>query len=109
MVVARLIEHEVHVTRSVWMAFQQLEQFANGSVVWNRIWHWYNGIEPEVALVITLHDCTPVWLLTSGVLYVVEAFAVCFPDVDFGVWDGFAGGILYCADDETWLTIWIVG
>jgi len=109
MVVTWFVEHEMHMTRSVWMAFQQLEQFANGSVVWNRIWHRNNGIEPEVAFIIALHNYTSIWLLTSGVLYVVEAFAVCFPDVDFCSGNGLARGILYCADDETWLTIWIVG
>ena len=109
MIIARLVEHEMHMTRSVWMTFQQLEQFANGTVVWDRIWYRDNGIEPEVTVIVALHDCTTVWFLTSGVLYIVEAFTVCFPDVDFCAWNRLARGVLDCAYDETRLTVWIVG
>lgn len=83
MIIARFVEHKMHMARSVWMAFQQLEQFANGTIVRNRIWYWDNGIEPEVTIIVALHDCTSVWFLASGILHVVEAFTVCFPDVDF--------------------------
>jgi hypothetical protein len=109
MVVARLVKHEMHMARSVWMAFQQLEKFANGAVVWNRIWHRNDSIEPEVTIVVALHDSTSVWLLTSSVLYVVEAFTVCFPDVDFCTSDGFARRIFYRAYNETRFTVWVVG
>jgi hypothetical protein len=108
MIEARLVKHEMHVARSVRVTFEEFEKFANGSIMWDGIWYRDDSVEPEVTLIVALHNYTSIWFLTVCVLYVIETFAVCFPDVHFCTCDRLAGGILDCADDETRFTIWIM-
>ena len=75
----------------------------------NGIRNWHNGIEPEVALLVTRHDSSAVRSGALLVLHVVEAFAVRLPNVNLDALDRLPGCVLYCADDETSLSVWIVG
>jgi hypothetical protein len=108
MIEARLIKHEMHVARSVRVAFKEFEKFANWTIVWDRVWYRDDSVKPEVTLIVALHNYTSIWFLAIRVLYVVETFAIRFPDVHFCTCDRLAGGVLDCADDETRFAIWIM-
>jgi len=84
----------MHVARTVWMTLELLEQLTDWSVMRNGIWHRYDSLEPEDALVITLHDSSAIGTISFCVLDVVEAFAVRLPDIDLDIVDWLPGCVL---------------
>lgn len=87
---------------------QLLQQLAHRPVVRDRIRHGCDCVEPEDPVLATAHDASPVRLVAAGVLHVVVACGVCFPDVDFDVGDRAAGCVFECADDEEGFTLGVV-
>lgn len=77
--------------------------------MWNGVRHRHNRLEPKQPFLITLHHCPLVWSFSSSILHVVEAFAVCLPNVNFYALDGFALGVLDGAEDEAGFAVGIVG
>lgn len=69
--------------------------------MWNRICHRHNGLEPEQALCIALHDASSVRPIMVCMLHVVVACRVSFPDVDLTAFDGLSGCVLERAEYET--------
>jgi hypothetical protein len=109
MVVARLLKHEVHVAWSVAMSLQQLQQLAYWPIVWYRVRHRHNRLEPKVALFITMHDSSLIGLIATRILYVVEPLAVRLPDIDLDICDWLAVGVLDGACYEAGFAVWIMG
>lgn len=108
MVITGLVEHEVHVARSVRVPLKLLQQLTDRSVVRNGIWHWHNRLEPEHAILITVHDRTSIWTTSVCVLDIVEAMGVRLPDIDLYTLDGLAGRILDGAKNQAWLAVGVV-
>ena len=100
MIIALLLEHKMHMARSIRMPPQQLQQRAHRPIMRDRIRHWNNGLEPEVPVLITTHDRSTVRPVSIRVLHVVEALRVRLPDVDRGVGDRAAGRVFDGAEDE---------
>lgn len=94
MIISRLLEHEMHMARSVAMAFQSLQELANRSIVRDWIGHGNDCLEPEDAFLVTVHYCSLIRTFTAGVLDVVVAFAIGLPDVDLDFVDRLALGVL---------------
>ena len=69
-------------------------------VVRNRIGYRYNCLEPEISLRIAVHNTSPVWPLVVGMLHVIVACRISFPDVDLAAFDGPAGRVLERAEYE---------
>ena len=100
MVVAGLLEHEVHVRRPPRMPAQGLQQRPDRPVVRDRICHGHDGLEPEDALGVAGHDAAAVGPGVVGVLHVVVARGVGLPDVDLAAGDGVAGRVFEGAEHE---------
>jgi hypothetical protein len=66
----------------------------------NRIGHRYNCLEPEISLRIAVHNTSSVWPLVVGMLHVIVACRIGFPDVDLAAFDGLAGRVLERAEYE---------
>ena len=108
MIISRLLKHKVHMARPITMPLQQLQQFTHRPIVRDRVWHGHNGLEPKYALLITTHHRSLIWTFTARVLYVVEAFAVCFPYVDFDILNGLAVRVFDVAEDEAGFSVRVV-
>ena len=96
-VVAWLLEHKMHMTRSIWMPFQQLEQASDWAIVWDRVWYGNNSFEPECTLFVALQDRASVGSRTLSVLDVVESLTIRFPDIYFDAMYRLAGSVDHCA------------
>lgn len=95
-------------TRPITMPLQLYEQLAHGSIVRNRIRHRHDRLEPEQPLLVTVHHRPLIWPFSSGILYIVETFAVCLPDIDLDTFDGLALGIFDGAEDEAGFAVGVV-
>lgn len=93
MVETRLLEHEVHVTRAVRVTLELLEKLTDWSIVRDGIWYWYDGLEPEDAVLVTLHDSSAVRTVSFCILDIVEALAVRLPDINLYIVDWLSGSI----------------
>jgi hypothetical protein len=83
------------------MPSQLLEQLSHGPVVRNRIRHGHDALEPKHAALVARHNGAPIGVGAAiGILHVVFAVGVCFPDVDLGARHGVAGRSFQRADDE---------
>jgi hypothetical protein len=89
----RLLEHEVHVTRAVRVTLELLEKLTDWSIVRDGIWYWYDGLEPEDAVLVTLHDSSAVRTVSFCILDIVEALAVRLPDINLYIVDWLSGSI----------------
>ena len=69
----------------------------------NRIGHRHNRLEPEISLRIAVHNTSSVWPLVVGMLHVIVARRISFPDVDLAAFDGLAGRVLERAEHEAGL------
>ena len=105
-----LVKHEMHMARPPAMPPQLGQQLPHRPVVWNWIWHGYNGMEPEQAVLVAVYDGSTVCLVPPVVvLHVVLAVAVCFPDVYLDALNGLAGGGLDGAEHEERIAVGIRG
>ena len=100
MVVALLLKHEMHMCRPPWMPMQFFQQGPYRPIVRNGIGHRYNCLEPEISLRIAVHNTSSVWPLVVGMLHVIVACRISFPDVDLAAFDGLAGRVLERAEYE---------
>jgi hypothetical protein len=103
-----LFEHEVHVTRTVWVTLELLEKLTNWTIVRNGIWYWYDGLEPEDAVVVTLHNSSSIRAVSFCVLDIIEALAVRLPDIDLYVVAWLSGSVFDGTKDQARLSIGIV-
>lgn len=108
MVIARLLEHKMHMARPIRVAPQLLKQLSDRPIMRNRIRHGHDRLEPKHALAITAQDRAAVGPLAVRMLHVVEALAVSLPDVDFHALHGFPVRVFYAADDEAGLPLAVV-
>ena len=109
MIKAIFRKHEMHMTRTVAMPFQFNEQFADRSIMRNRIRHRNNGLEPENPIAVAGHNGSLIRTVAAGVLHVVEALGVGLPDVDFDVGDRSARGIFDGTQNKAGLAVGIMG
>jgi hypothetical protein len=91
------------------MAMEEFEEFAYWAVVWDGITDGRDGFEPELSIFITLHDTSSIWPIAVGVLDVIMSRGVGLPDIDFDVFNWISVDVFYCANDEAWLTLWVMG
>jgi hypothetical protein len=75
-------------TRPVRVPLECFEQLPHRPVIRDGVRHRQNRFEPELSLLIARQDSSAVRPGPIGVLDVVEASGVGFPDVDAGVGDG---------------------
>lgn len=108
MVVARLLEHEMHMTRAHRVSIQDLKKLADGSVVRDRVGDGHDGLEPEVALVVAVQHCPSVRSVTLRVLDVIKSVRVGLPHVDLDAGDGVSLSVFDAADDQTPLPLRVV-
>ena len=108
MVKSRLLHHEVHMTWPVAMSLQHFQQLADRSIVWNRVRHWHDRLEPEDSVLVTMHHSSLVRLLAAFVLHIVFSIAVRFPDVDLHSFYWLSFCVFDGADHETWLALGVV-
>jgi hypothetical protein len=101
MIVALLLKHEMHMCWPPRMSMQFLQQSPNRPIMRNGIRHRHNGLEPEHALCVALHDASSVRPIMVCMLHVVVACRVSFPDVDLAAFDGLSGCVLESAEYET--------
>jgi hypothetical protein len=95
----RLLEHEVHVTRAVWVTLKLLEKLTDWTIVRDGIWYWYDSLEPEDPIFVTLHDSSTVRTISFCVLDVVKALAVRLPDINLYIVDWLSGSIFDSTQD----------
>jgi hypothetical protein len=95
----RLLEHEMHVTRAVWVTLELLEKLTDWTIVRDRIWYWYDGLEPEDAVFVTLHNSSAVGAVSFCILDIVEALAVRLPDINLYIVDWLSGSIFDSTQD----------
>lgn len=101
MIEPRLLKHEMHMTGPPTVPAQFLQQLSHRSVIWNRIRHGHNGVEPEHTLLVTVYYGAAVGLgAPVVVLHVILAVAVRLPDIDFHASHRVASGRLDSAQDE---------
>jgi hypothetical protein len=103
MVVALLLKHEMHMRRPPWMPMHFFQQCTYRPIMRNRIGHRHNRLEPEISLRIAVHNTSSVWPLVVGMLHVIVARRISFPDVDLAAFDGLAGRVLERAEHEAGL------
>lgn len=108
MIISRLLEHEVHMARSIRMSTQPFEQRANRPIMRNGIRHGNDSLEPEDAFPVTVHDRASVRAVSVGILYVVEAPRVGLPYVDRGARYRLAGGVVDGAEDQAGFAVGVV-
>ena len=88
---------------------QSFQQSPHRPVMWNRVRHRHNRLEPEYAVGVATHDAPSVGPIVVSMLHVVVAGRVGFPDVDFAAFYGLAGRVLEGAEHETWLASCVGG
>jgi hypothetical protein len=105
MIIAWLLEHEMHMTRSPRMSPKQPQHLPHRSIIRNAIRHGHNRFKPKHALVITTYHGPPIRLFPAVVLvlHVVHTLTVRFPYIDLGVVYRRAGRGLDGAQAEQWL------
>lgn len=81
------------------MSLQLYQKLTDGPIMRNGIRHRDDSFEPENTFFITFHDGAPLGIFTVGILYVVMACGVSFPDVDFSAFNGMAGGVFDGGED----------
>ena len=108
MVIALLVKHKMHMARTVRMPLQELQESPYRSIMRDRIWHRHNRLKPEYAVMVALHNDTPIWSIAVGILHIVEAFRVRFPNVDFHIRNGLAGGIFDSTEDKAWFAFGVM-
>lgn len=108
MVKARLFHHEMHMTWPVAMPLQQFQQLADRPVIGNRVWYWYDRLEPKDTLFVTMHHSSLVRLLAAFILHIVLSIAVRFPNIDLYTFYWLSFCILHSAYHETWLAFRIM-
>ena len=108
MVIALLVKHKVHMTRTIWMPLQELQESPYRSIMRDRIRHRHNRLKPEYAVLVALHNGTSIWSIAIGMLHIIEALRVRFPNVDFHIRNGLAGGIFDCTEDKAWFALGVM-
>jgi len=108
MVIALLVKHKMHMARTVRMPLQELQEFPYRSIMRDRIWHRHNRLKPEYAVMVALHNGTPIRSIAIGMLHIIEALRVRFPNVDFHIRNGLAGGIFNSTEDKTWFALGVM-
>jgi hypothetical protein len=96
-------------TRPVRVTVQCFKQLPHRPVIRDRVRHRQNRFEPETSLLIARQDSSAIRPGPIGVLDVVEAFGVGFPDVDAGVRDGVPVCVFDRAEDQQGLAGCILG
>ena len=84
----------MHVAGTVWVTLELLENLTDGTIVRDGIRYWHDGLEPKDTVIVTLHDSSAIGTVSFCILNIVEAFAVCLPDIDLDIVDGLSGGVL---------------
>ena len=107
-VVARLLEHEMHVAGTIRVTLELLEELTDRSIVRDGVWHWHNGLEPEDTLIVTLHDSSAIRTIPFCILDIVKALAVCLPDINLDVVDWLSGSVFDGTQNKARLAIRIV-
>src|SRR3954452_746621 len=100
MVITFLPKHEMHMRRPPWMPTQYFQQGTHRPIIRNRIGHRHNCLEPEISLRIAVHNTASIWPLLVGMLHVIVACRISFPDVDLAAFDGLAGRVLERVEHE---------
>ena len=108
MVIALLVKHKMHMARTVRMPLQELQESPYRSIVRDRIWHRHNCLKPEYAVMVALHNDTSIWSIAVGILHIIEALRVRFPNVNFHIRNGLAGGIFDSTDDKAWFALGVM-
>jgi hypothetical protein len=108
MVKSGLFEHEVHVTRTVWVTLKLLKELTDWAIVRDGIWYWHDGLEPEDAVVVTLHNSSAIRTVSFCILNIVEALAIRLPDIDLDVVDRLSGSVFDGTEDQARLAIGVV-
>lgn len=93
MIETLLLEHKVHMTWSVTMPVQQLEQLPHWTIIGNRIWNGNDCLEPKDSLLVAMHHSSLIWTFPSWILNIVFAAGICLPDVDLDVVNRLAVGV----------------
>jgi hypothetical protein len=88
---------------------QFFQQGTHRPIMRNRVGHRYNRLEPEISLCIAVHNASSIRALVVGMLHIIVACRISFPDVDFAAFDGLAGRVLECAQHETRLASCVGG
>ena len=83
----------MHVARTVWVTLKLLEKLTDRPIVRDGIRYWHNSLEPENAVVVTLHDSSAIRTVSFCILNIVKALAVCLPDVNLDIVDWFPGSV----------------
>jgi len=109
MIEAFFLEHKVHMTGSVRMSLERLQQLAHGSIMRDRVRDWHDSLEPENTLFIALHNRTTFGRCAVLILHVVEALAVGLPDVNLSALDWLAVRVFDVTEDQAWRALWIMG
>lgn len=104
-----LLKHKVHVARPHRMPPQRPQQLPHGPITRNGVRYRLNRFKPKHSLPITSQNPSPIRAFTIGVLHIVHASGVCFPNIDFHVVDGVVVHVFDGADRKEGFTAWIVG
>lgn len=108
MVIALLVKHKMHMARTIWMPLQELQEFPYRPIMRDRIRHRHNRLKPEYAVMVALHNGTSIWSIAIGMLHIIEALRVRFPNVDSHIRNGLAGGIFDSAEDKAWFALGVM-
>lgn len=85
MVISFFLKHEVHVSWSIAVPLEHLEQLADRSIGRYRVRNRHDGFEPEDSCLVATHHGPLVGALAIGILHIIEAFAICLPDIDLDI------------------------
>ena len=108
MVIALLVKHKVHMAWTIRMPLQELQESPHRSIMRDRIRYRYNRLKPEYAVMVALHNGTSIGSIAIGMLHIIEALGVRFPNVNFHIRNGLAGGIFDSAENKAWFAFGIV-
>ena len=64
------------------MSLECLEELAHCTIVWDWIWHWFRGLEPEDSLIIAVHHASSIRAISIRVLYIVMPRRIRLPDIN---------------------------
>jgi len=91
------------------MSLQQLQQLTDGTIMRNGIRHRDDGLEPELAILVRLHDTSAIGPRPVRMLHIVMARGISLPDVDFHAFDRVPGGVFDRADYDAGLALRVRG
>lgn len=108
---ARLVKHKVQMRRPPAVPAEAVEQLADGPVVRDGVADGLDGLEPEDAVGVALHDAALAGALVVAVivLHVVVSAGVRLPDVDLDALDRAALRVLDGAHAQHRLALGVLG